>query len=340
MFWHIGYLLWTGGCIEMELGDKDVTYMSLPPNFQTEENHALGYAFDRQVKKIMEAAKNIPVWTNLDNIPEKYYDYIAASIRAPYYSSQYDAETRKGILKSAFQVYMFAGTCRGVEELISRIFLGAALFVPWYEYGGKAFHFRISVHGSPVRDTLNKFKEILKRVKAKRSVLDAIEYIIGFNIYIPEKINVPIIEMRTFLFFWDCDVLDGSRLLDGSVLLCAQRRYNLVSWIKYSGIRLPVQSSADVLAILIKGVMGAGRQQDIKAGIGYYSRADFWEQAGRGQTGYGNGKTNMGFKTAIETHENIGEVLITYKRNLCYLDGSVLLDGSKLLNAFYLEEEV
>ena len=148
----------------MELGDKDVTYMSLPPNFQTEENHALGYAFDRQIKKLMEAAKNIPVWTNLDNIPEKYFDYIAASIKAPYYSSQYDAETRKGILKSAFQVYMFAGTCRGVEELISRVFLGAALFVPWYEYGGEAFHFRISVHGSPVRDTLNKFREILKRV--------------------------------------------------------------------------------------------------------------------------------------------------------------------------------
>lgn len=324
----------------MELGDKDVTYMSLPPNFQTEENRALGYAFDRQVKKLMEAAKNIPVWTNLDNIPEKYYDYIAASIRAPYYSSQYDAETRKGILKSAFQVYMFAGTCRGVEELISRIFLGAALFVPWYEYGGEAFHFRISVHGSPVRDTLNRFKEILKRVKAKRSILDAIEYIIGFNIYIPEKIDVPIIEMRTFFHFWNCDLLDGSRLLDGSVLLCARRRYDLVPWIGYSGIKLPVCGSADVPAVLIKSVLCHGWQQDIKAGTGYYSRADFWEQAGRGQTGYRNGKTNMSFKTAIETHENIGEVSITYKRNLCYLDGSVLLDGSKVLNAFYLEEEV
>ncbi len=324
----------------MELGDKDVTYMSLPPNFQTEENHALGYAFDRQVKKLMEAAKNIPVWTNLDNIPEKYYDYIAASIRAPYYSSQYDAETRKGILKSVFQVYMFAGTCRGVEELISRIFLGAALFVPWYEYGGEAFHFRISVHGSPVRDTLNKFKEILKRVKAKRSVLDAIEYIIGFNIYIPEKIDVPIMEMRTFFHFWNCDLLDGSRLLDGSVLLCARRRYDLVPWIGYSGIKLPVCGSADVPAVLIKGVMGVGRQQDIKAGTAYQYMVDFWEHAGGGQAGCRTGKTNTSFKATIKTHENIGEVSITYKRNLCYLDGSVPLDGSKLLNAFYLEEEV
>ena len=324
----------------MELGDKDVTYMSLPPNFQTEENYALGYAFDQQVKKLMEAARNIPVWTNLDNIPEKYYDYMAASIRAPYYSSQYDSETRKGILKSAFQVYMFAGTCRGVEELISKVFLGAALFVPWYEYGGKTFHFRISVHGSPVRDTLNKFREILKRVKSKRSVLYAIEYIISFNIYIPEKMDVPIMEMRTFFHFWGCGLLDGSRLLDGSVLLCARRRYNLVPWVKYSGIEMPVHVIADVPAVLIKGVLYHGRQQDIKAGTAYQSRVNFWEHAGNGQAGCKTGKTNMSFKAAIETHENIGEISITYKRNLCYLDGSVPLDGSKLLNAFYLEEEV
>ncbi len=166
------------------------------------------------------------------------------------------------------------------------------------------------------------------------------EVLRNFIIYIPEKMDVPIMEMRTFLFFWGCDILDGSRLLDGSVLLCARRRYNLVPWVKYSGIEMPVHVIADVPAVLIKGVLYHGRQQDIKAGTAYRYMVDFWEHAGKWQAGCRTGKTNTSFKTVIKTHENIGDVSITYKRNLCYLDGSVPLDGSKLLNAFYLEEEV
>lgn len=166
------------------------------------------------------------------------------------------------------------------------------------------------------------------------------EVLRNFIIYIPEKMDVPVMEMRTFFHFWDCDILNGSRLLDGSVLLCARRRYNLVPWVKYNGIKMPVHVIADVPAVLIKGVLYHGRQQDIKAGTTYYSRVNFWEHTGSGQAGCRTGKTNMSFKAAIETHENIGEVSITYKRNLCYLDGSVLLDGSKVLNALYMEEEV
>ncbi len=103
---------------------------------------------------------------------------------------------------------------------------------------------------------------------------------------------------------------------------------------------MPVHVIADVPAVLIKGVLYHGRQQDIKAGTAYRYMVDFWEHAGKWQAGCRTGKTNTSFKTVIKTHENIGDVSITYKRNLCYLDGSVPLDGSKLLNAFYFEEEV
>lgn len=166
------------------------------------------------------------------------------------------------------------------------------------------------------------------------------EVLRNFIIYIPEKIDVPVMEMRTFFHFWGCSLLDGSRLLDGSVLLCARRRYNLVPWVKYSGIEMPVHVIADVPAVLIKGVLYHVRQQNIKAGTEYQYMVDFWEHAGEGQAGCRTGKTNISFKAVIETHGDIGEVSITYKRNLCYLDGSVPLDGLKLLNAFYLEEEL
>ncbi len=216
----------------MNLGDNGVTYMSLPPNFQTEENNALGYAVDRQLKKLMEAAGSIAVWTDTRSVPKKYYDYMAASIRAPYYASQYNEDTRLGILESAFQVYMFAGTCKGVEELVCKVFSGEAIFIPWYEYNGKAYHFKISVHSSPVRDTHNKFKKILKRVQSKRSVLDVVEYIINLIIKIPEEINITKIHLKAQVSYWGCKLVNGTKLLDGSVLVNAHRRYNLVAGIK------------------------------------------------------------------------------------------------------------
>ncbi|MDE7052204.1 MAG: phage tail protein [Lachnospiraceae bacterium] len=212
----------------MDIGDNGVTYLALPPNFHTEENNALCYAADRQLKKLMEAAGNIAVWAELKNTDAKYYDYMAASVRAPYYASQYNDSTRLGILESTFQVYMFAGTRKGVEELVSRVFSGEAVFVPWYGYNGTPYHFRISVHSSPVKDTHNKFKEILRRVKSARSVLDVVEYIISFIIHMPEEMDVTKIRLHTQLNFWGCDILNGTRLLDGSVLVDAKKRYNLV----------------------------------------------------------------------------------------------------------------
>ena len=43
----------------MDIGDNGVTYLALPPNFHTEENNALCYAADRQLKKLMEDRKSV-----------------------------------------------------------------------------------------------------------------------------------------------------------------------------------------------------------------------------------------------------------------------------------------
>ena len=45
----------------MDIGDTGVTYLTLPTNLQTDGNNALGYAVDRQLKKLMDAAGRIPM---------------------------------------------------------------------------------------------------------------------------------------------------------------------------------------------------------------------------------------------------------------------------------------
>lgn len=158
----------------MKLGDSGVTYLSLPPNFQTVENRAMGYAVDKQMRKLMGFIRKISVWSNLNNVDSKYYDFLAATLRAPYYSSKYDDEIRLEILKKTLQTYMFAGTVLAEEELLKMIFTDAE-FVPWYKYGGEPYHFKIKVPVDPTEELIAKFLTILKRVKSKRSILDGME---------------------------------------------------------------------------------------------------------------------------------------------------------------------
>ena len=158
----------------MKIGEKNATYLSLPPNFQTVENLAFGYAVDRQMKKVLAFVKRISVWSDIKNVPPKYYDYLAACLNPPYYASEHDDSTKLNLLENALTSYMFAGTVKAIEDILSKIF-GDAEFVPWYEYDGKPYHFKIITTVTPDEETVEKFLKILKRVKAKRSVLDYIE---------------------------------------------------------------------------------------------------------------------------------------------------------------------
>lgn len=170
----------------MKLGYPGATFLSLPPNLQDADTQALGYAIDRQMEKLMKFFRKLQFWTNLDELDPKYYDYAAASIRALYYSSEYDDATKLSVLKEALQVNKYAGTVRGIEKLIRSLF-GDAEFVPWYKYDGKPYHFKIIVPSDPSEESLEKFKKILSRVKAARSVIDYIEtktYVINVETYL------------------------------------------------------------------------------------------------------------------------------------------------------------
>ncbi len=169
----------------MKLGEPGATYLSLPPNMQSPENFALGMALDKQMKKLMEFNSRLLIWPDLESLSPKYYDYAAASLRTLYYSSNYDEETRLEILKNALKTYVNAGSVRAVEDLLKDIFQEAT-FVPWYEYGGKPYHFKIIASTDLSEDDLKKFMEILDRVKAQRSIIDMIEtphYTIDMHVY-------------------------------------------------------------------------------------------------------------------------------------------------------------
>lgn len=160
-----------------KIGECGATYMSLPPNMQDEKAEAFGYAFDRQIKKLIGKYRQLNVWGDIDHVDPKFYDAIAASINAPYYKSSYSDERKLHLIKNAILSLRYGGTVRGMNDFIAAMFDNAR-YIPWYRYGGAPYHFKIQAQSIETREEFNK---ILKKVKAARSILDTVEEISTVN---------------------------------------------------------------------------------------------------------------------------------------------------------------
>ena len=136
--------------------------------------------------------------------------------------------------------------------------------------------------------------------------------------------------------FWECEILNGTNLLDGSVLLNSRNRYGLVLGIK-NGTRFYVKEAIDAACINIRGKVYI----EEKTGVVVAVKAAVNFLQGCNQTADSAGTvTKTRHMAVVKTTGTIENITITYKRNLHYLDGSELLDGSRLVNAFYGKESI
>lgn len=157
-----------------KIDDVGGTFISLPPNLQTIDNQCFCYALDRQIKRLKKLADNLTIWSDLDNVDPKYYDYLALCVRAPYYRSEYTDEQKLELIKTAIMSYRYAGTKKAINQLINIIF-DEAEFIPWYQYGGQPYHFRVQASDTLTEDSTERFTNIIKKVKAARSIIDALQ---------------------------------------------------------------------------------------------------------------------------------------------------------------------
>lgn len=157
-----------------KLDDIGSLYYSLPPNMQDAYNHAFTVAVDKQIKKLLGISQKLMLWVDLDNADPKYYDYMAKSLGIPYYKSEYEDLMKLDLIKKAILTRAQAGTFGGVTDYLSTIF-DSFMLIPWYEYNGKPYHFKIRAAGERTPDIDKQFNDTLKKIKAARSVFDTIE---------------------------------------------------------------------------------------------------------------------------------------------------------------------
>ena len=154
--------------------DLGSTFLSLPPNIQDIESECFGYALDKQMKKFHALANQLTVWSDLENVDPKYYDYIALCIKAPYYRSEYDDDMKLKLLQTSLAMQRYAGTQKAIGQLLDIVFTKAE-FKPWYEYSGEPYHFKPIIYDVLTEDANTVFTNVIKKVKAARSVMDEVE---------------------------------------------------------------------------------------------------------------------------------------------------------------------
>lgn len=152
--------------------------------------------------------------------------------------------------------------------------------------------------------------------------------------------------------FWDVRCFDGLWNLDGSVLLDAQRRYDLILGIKYLFGGACTQESATLHSLKTRWEQHIREETKLKAA--YHFIADFWRVRCLDGEWLLNGeylldairyKARAALRlrsevdmSELETVENL--TVETKSRDYWFLDGAYALDGSRNLNSIYRKEAV
>lgn len=157
-----------------KIDDEKTYYMLLPPNMQDTDAECFSYAISHQMQKFMKKAEKLNVWGNLDGLDPKYYDLAAACMNAQYYRSNLPDNMKLKMIKHAYEMHRYAGTQTAIDALLNIVF-NHAEFTPWTEYEGKPYRFKVLVYDMLTENTAELFTNVLQKVKAARSILDAID---------------------------------------------------------------------------------------------------------------------------------------------------------------------
>lgn len=157
-----------------KLDDEDTLYMSLPPNLQNKDTRSLSVTFAKQMKKYLAYADRLNVWGNIDHLEPEHYDVFAACIAAPYYRSDFPDDKKLKLIKQNYSVRRSAGTQTAIDALLENVF-DDARYIPWYEYGGKPYHFKVLLFDVLKENNIELMSNAMKKVKAARSIMDAVD---------------------------------------------------------------------------------------------------------------------------------------------------------------------
>lgn len=157
----------------------------------TADMEAYALALRDAVRLILDQSEKTMFYYNFDSQPEQAIDFMAVEWRTQYCEESLEPERKRELVRNTLPWHLKAGTDGAVNGLLATMF-GNGKIIPWYEYGGKPWHARISANIEYSEDTMEKFEAMLKKVKKASTVLDEIKMqnCIPGNIHLGTRIAV------------------------------------------------------------------------------------------------------------------------------------------------------
>lgn len=146
---------------------------------EDERLQALGKAIAEELVKRSSEARLSVLYANIDSLPENVLDILAYDFKVDWWDTSYTLEEKRRTLKNSWKVHRMMGTKAAVEMAISAIYPNTTV-EEWFEYGGKPYHFKLTIDATHERTDIKQHAQILNRInyyKNLRSHLECITYV-------------------------------------------------------------------------------------------------------------------------------------------------------------------
>ena len=141
---------------------------------QRTEVKCLSYAINKAMLKFIDYCGDIGVFAMIDSAPDEVLDLLAVELNTQYYDTSLATENKRELIKGTLTWYLTSGTPSAVEELIAAVF-GEGSVQEWFEYGDSPYYFKITTNAQLTPDIIDRFTQIIRRVKNARSHIRQIE---------------------------------------------------------------------------------------------------------------------------------------------------------------------
>lgn len=118
------------------------------------------------------------IYPAIDSLDSDLVDYLAEQMHVDEYDSTATLDVRRQQVKESFMLHKFKGTKYAVQRAVATVYQSAVV-QEWPEYGGNAYHFRVTLITAPMSSTaiLDKIVQLINAYKNTRSWLDYVQFI-------------------------------------------------------------------------------------------------------------------------------------------------------------------
>ena len=118
------------------------------------------------------------IYPAIDSLGSALVDYLAEQMHVDEYDSTAALDVRRQQVKESFLLHKFKGTKWAVQRAVATVYQSAVV-QEWPEYGGTAYHFRVTLITAPLSGTalIDKMVRLINAYKNTRSWLDYVQFI-------------------------------------------------------------------------------------------------------------------------------------------------------------------